>query len=425
MRRFAGDASIYFGASIISAAIPFLLLPILTRVLTPVDYGMAAMFGVVSNILGALTGLSVHGAITVRYFKLDSQHLSRYIGACFRILTLSTLVIFIVVALIGTQLTSITLLPTGWLLACVLMSAAQVVINMRLSLWQVQNRAIRFGVFQGVQAALNVSLALVLVIGLALSWQGRALGQLLTAMILMGFSLFLMRGEIAFPLGGDDTRDALKFGIPLIPHVLGGLLIAATDRMMIANMLDVREAGIYTVALQIGMAMSLITESFNKVYAPRLLAVLGNIDVGRDRRIVRHTYLYFVAVVLAAGILGVLAPPILSILAGREFQSASGAVFYIALGYAFGGMYYMVTIYVFFASRTASLAVVTLCSGIFNVAVTWYLIKLNGVVGAAQSFALSQAVLFVACWCLGHRARPMPWRQALFRARNSASVGPQ
>ena len=64
-----GNAAIYLGANILNAGIPFLLLPILTRVLTPADYGTVAMFGIVLSVLGAFTGLSVHGAIGVRYFS--------------------------------------------------------------------------------------------------------------------------------------------------------------------------------------------------------------------------------------------------------------------------------------------------------------------------------------------------------------------
>lgn len=52
-RKLFGNAAIYLGANILNAGIPFLLLPILTHVLTPADYGIVAMFSVVVSILGA------------------------------------------------------------------------------------------------------------------------------------------------------------------------------------------------------------------------------------------------------------------------------------------------------------------------------------------------------------------------------------
>jgi O-antigen/teichoic acid export membrane protein len=72
IKRF-GKAGIFLGANIVSAGIPFLLLPFLTKALTPSDYGIVAMFGVMVNVFGTLTGLSVHGAIGVRYFELPNS----------------------------------------------------------------------------------------------------------------------------------------------------------------------------------------------------------------------------------------------------------------------------------------------------------------------------------------------------------------
>lgn len=68
-----GGISTYFGASVFSTAVPFLLLPVLTRVLTPEDCGIVAMFIAVSAVMASLSGLSVHGAIAVRYFQGDRE----------------------------------------------------------------------------------------------------------------------------------------------------------------------------------------------------------------------------------------------------------------------------------------------------------------------------------------------------------------
>ena len=139
------NASVYTGANILNAGIPFLLLPVLTRVLSPTDYGTIAMFGIVVTIMGAFTGLSVHGAVGVRYFQLDRQRMPSYVGACLAILIVSSAVVLCVVAVGRPWLELITHVPGDWLIVAVLVSGAQFVINIRLSLWQVQHEAIRYG----------------------------------------------------------------------------------------------------------------------------------------------------------------------------------------------------------------------------------------------------------------------------------------
>jgi O-antigen/teichoic acid export membrane protein len=416
MNRFSTNAAIYFGANAVSALLPFMLLPVLTRVLSPADYGIVAMFTITVSILNALTGLNVHGALGVRYFQLEPEHFARYLKTCLLILAASSLVVAVLAICLGGWLEPVVLVPRAWLLLAVLASAAQIATTIRLTLWQVRGRAARFAAMQIAQSALNAGLSLVLVLAFGMAWRGRVLGIVIAMSGCALVALMLLRRDVRGAADKRDMRDALAFGLPLVPHTLGGLLIAATDRIMVANLLDVGQAGIYMVALQIGMTLGLATEAFNKVYAPWLMGALARTDANLERRIVRGTYLYFVIVALGALLLGLLAPPLLGVLVGREFGAASGAVIYVALGFAFGGMYYMVTNYVFFASKTGQLALITAAAGIFNVLTTWVLIRTFGMVGAAQGFMLSQALLFAGTWWLAHRVRPMPWRAALLRA---------
>ena len=60
---------IYACAFAVAGATPFLLLPVLTRHLSPAQFGEVTSFLMVTALLGNLAGLSAHGFVTVRYFK--------------------------------------------------------------------------------------------------------------------------------------------------------------------------------------------------------------------------------------------------------------------------------------------------------------------------------------------------------------------
>lgn len=410
-----GNAAIYLGANILNAGIPFLLLPILTRVLTPADYGTVAMFGIVLSVLGAFTGLSVHGAIGVRYFQLGKKELADYIGTCVGILVISSSVLFLLVAVFGSWLAGVSGVPSDWLLVAVVLSGFQFLGNIRLSLWQVAGEAKRYGAFQITQSLLNAAISLILILAVGMAWEGRVLG-LTVAVTLFGVIAlgWLFRdGLLRFPSEWRvHSWDALKFGVPLIPHVIGGLLIVAADRFIIVRLLDVAQAGIYMVALQVGQALGLITESFNKAYAPWLMKNLSKPTEALRVTIVRGTYLYFFLVLAAAAAFGLLAPMFLSFLVGESFRAAGELVIYIALGFAFGGCYYMVTNYVFFESKTKVLALVTFVSGLVNIPLMYILVEHNGIAGAGQAFMLTHALSFIGTWWLAHKLHPMPWLKA-------------
>src|SRR5438067_1618929 len=58
-----GDAATYTVGDILNRLFPFLLLPVLTRYLTPAEYGTFVMFQVVVNFLLPLVGLNVEAAV--------------------------------------------------------------------------------------------------------------------------------------------------------------------------------------------------------------------------------------------------------------------------------------------------------------------------------------------------------------------------
>jgi len=414
-KRLLGSALVYTLSNAISAGVPILLLPILTRRLLPEEYGVVAMFGVVLAVMGALTGLSVHGAVGVRFFETDRIDLPRYVVSCLLVLLLSTAAVFVLAWALLPLIESLTQVPGRWVLVAVAVSGAQFVLQLQLSLWQSARRPWPFAALRSGQAAIDAGGSLVFVLALGLAWEGRLGGIALAAgaCLLVALVTLYRGGWVKGPARRDYVVDALRFGVPLIPHTIGSMLVLMADRLLISHVLDVGSTGIYMVGMQLGMVLGLLTDAFNRAFAPWLMGSLKNHDPARDRRIVRMTYLYFATVTTVALLFGWAAPVLLSWLVGPQYQSASQVLGYIALGFAFGGMYYMVTNYVFFASRTAGLAAITFASGVFNVGITYLLLKQNGVVGAAQGFMLSQAATFLATWWLAQRSHPMPWRRCL------------
>jgi O-antigen/teichoic acid export membrane protein len=414
-RALVGSAVIYTVTAGLSAGVPLILLPILTRLFSPEEYGKVAIFSVTVQVLSTLTGLSVHGAVGMRYFDRDKLDFPRYVASCLTILLASTALVLVLVLLALPWLEEFTKLPGYWLVLAVLLSGSNFVVQTQLAIWQSSKQAFRFGLLRMMQALIDLVLSLFLVVVAGLAWQGRIGGIMLAGFLTAAVALVsLMRGEwLRFPIERGYIENALHFGVPLIPHAIGGMLIAMVDRFMISNILDVASTGIYMVALQIGLVLNLINDALNRAYSPMLIEALNISSPDRDTKIVRATYAYFL-VLLALGVaLGLLAPVILGVLVGAKFQAAAPVVIFITLGQAISGMYYMVATYVFYAGRTAHLAVITLTSGVLNVAISYWLLKTRGLEGAGQAFLIAQAVLFLGTWWLSNRARPMPWLRAL------------
>lgn len=84
------NSVIFISFELINKAIPFLLLPILTRYLTPDDYGVIASFTALVSFLAIFIGLSGHGAIDANFFRLEKNRLGIYIANVLIVLLLTT-----------------------------------------------------------------------------------------------------------------------------------------------------------------------------------------------------------------------------------------------------------------------------------------------------------------------------------------------
>lgn len=121
------------------------------------------------------------------------------------------------------------------------------------------------------------------------------------------------------------------------------------------------------------------------------------------------TYVYFILMIVLVICVSLIAPWFLRFFVGKDFSGASVFVFWIALGYAFSGMYRMVVNYIFFVEKNYILAWIALCCAVLNVLFTYVFIKWHGVVGAAQASTLTFFLFFILTWILSNRVYKMPW----------------
>ena len=403
------NSLVYTSTNVINNAIPFFLLPIMTRYLTPSDYGVVATFNVLSAVMVVFVGLSMHGAINVNYFKLEKEELREYIGNVFSILFSSFLLVFAVVYILKSNFSVLTKFPENWILYIVVIALFQSIFAITLGLWQVEQKSLPYGLFQISRTILNVSLSVVFVVLLCWGWQGRILGVIITSVIFGLLSIFVIYKR--------KYINALLFGIPLIPHALGGWIITGIDRIFINSMVGVAPTGIYTVGYQVGMIIGLLANSFNLAWSPFLFEKLKENNYLTKVKIVKFTYLYNAGIIIVALALSFFAPYFLKFFVSRNFYFAYKYVLWIALGYAFQGMYLMVVNYIFYVKKTYILAWVTFSSAGINVVLNYFFIKANGAIGAAQATTITFFTQFIMVWILSAKVYRMPWRNIIFTVK--------
>jgi O-antigen/teichoic acid export membrane protein len=140
-----------------------------------------------------------------------------------------------------------------------------------------------------------------------------------------------------------------------------------------------------------------------------LFDALTKREPGIERVIVKFSYLIFAGLLVLALVCAVLFALAFPLVFPPEYGAAKTIIFPLAIGMAFQGMYYGVVNYLFYVEATAHLSVASTAVVGLSIGTSYLLISNFGLLGAALSFVLTNAVLFLVVWYLASKAVPMPW----------------
>ena len=405
------SSAVYTITAAINAGIPLLLLPVLTTKLSPSDYGIIAMFQLVASLIYPIFGMNLESSVARKYFDDDNSDFSSYLGTSLILVFINTIVTGTLYLFLFKYISDLTLIPLEWIKFTLLVVICQFLSSVILTTYQVRIKPISYGVFQIGQSIINITLTIIFVVVLEETWRGRLSAQIYTGILSAIVSLILLFGtnQIKINVKISDVKHALSFGLPLIPHVLGGLLFTAVDRFFLTNMLGLEQTGNYSVAYQLGAIISLVTLAFNNAFTPWLYGELNkNSDIIK-LKIVRFTYLYFILISLFAVTVIYIFPILVNIFIGERFTSISSYSTFIIWGFVFQGMYYMVTNYIGYVNKTYLLAIITISVAIIKIPLTYFLINTFGAPGASISYCITFLLFFLLTWVLSAKVYKMPW----------------
>jgi O-antigen/teichoic acid export membrane protein len=412
------NSSIYVIGDIINKAVPFLMLPILTKYLTPSDYGVISSFGAFVGFLTIFIGLSLHGAINVNFFKLKHQELKIYVVNALIILLVSTMIVSMIVFIFNREITHELLLSSEWLYLAILVSLSQFITLFNTTLWIANEQPKPYILYQLSQTILVSSLSIILILGYHFDWKGQVIALSIASISfgLISMRFLYKRDYLLFKYDKKAIKNLLNFGIPMIPHQLAGWIRSHGDRIIIISLLGASATGIFAVGYQIAMIMSVLTSAFNKVWSPYLYKILSNNpSIKEKRKIVKFTYLYFVSIFILVGMLYLFSKFLFIYLIDIKFAEAEQFVIYILIANAFNGMYFMVVNYIFYREKTKELAKITFSVSILHIIMSYFMIMSFGVIGVAYSGIISMFITFIWVWYTSNQVYKMPW---LYRRDN-------
>ncbi|TBR41262.1 hypothetical protein CBF23_010635 [Marinomonas agarivorans] len=271
------NSFIYLVGTLASAALPFLMMPIMTSVLQPSEYGTMILFVTLYSFIYPVLSLNAPSYIQRCYFDKDGLTREKF-WKVVRVLSFYSIFPIVLLLIFHDVVFSLFSLDDyGMSLMLVLIVTAMLFIGYEilLLLYNAKGEAIKYSVFLLLQSGM---VFLFSIIFLFKGWDSlsRVYGTALTNLIMFAISFFFIlsilnsRSESRTPVAQFLVeKDFLKYSFGFMPHVLFSLLLGVFDKMLIAKFLSISDVSTYAIISQYSAVLLVISQGLNREWVKK------------------------------------------------------------------------------------------------------------------------------------------------------------
>lgn len=314
----------YIASGAIARLIGALMTPVFTRLLTPLEYGLYPLYTSWLGIFSVLVTLEVTGAAIYRGFQKYEGIKDDFISAALGLIG----AVFVGFCALYFALYPIIARFMGLDAKIIVLLFLEIFANSVLSLYLAKAR---FEYKYKTVALINLANAILIpltAIGYILILNVKAEARIYASVIasltvaIPIIITILRRSEKLY--SKEIWLYLLGRSIPLLPHYFAASMILKSSEISIGRTHGTDALGQYSVAMSIGMLMTIVTGGLISALGPWITRKIKENSIGKIR-----DFLFLTTKALAVITLGVLAiaPELLSILASESFRDALPSIY--------------------------------------------------------------------------------------------------
>lgn len=409
----------YTVANVLIRGIGFLTLPIFSRLLDTYDFGVYNVFVAYDSVLVCVLGFAMHSSVKSANWEFPGR-IDGYIS-CISLVYIANVAALIVLALIfGPYVSDVLGLDTAVLVVLVLHSFGAAVVSLYNARVSLQYSYKKYMVVATVNSLGNVALSLLLIFAL---FNGqRFMGRIFGATVVMCGLGILVIASFWRKSRPTVNRDYLRFGfrysLPIVPHGISQVILAQFDRLMVNYMVSTIAAGIYGLAANLMIIMTVLTDSVSTVWTTWFYEAmegesaenattakdLTRYDLSKKCEEVqeRSGQLMRAFAVLALGLMA-FAPELVWILGGDAYMDGA----YCAFGMILSGfcvfLYNLIVVGEYYRQQTRWIMIATMMAAVINLVLNYVTIGRFGFIAAGYTTLVAYIIYVALHWSVCKR----------------------
>ncbi len=412
LRRLATTGAAYTASSVLSKLIAVFLLPIYTAYLSPSDYGAAEVMLASLVAASIVVRLGVIEAI-LRFYYLAGESPQAVVRTGFASLFWTTTVAALIALPFAGPISEALLEnPDPGLARLAIMGLWQLTLwEYALTLLRLDERAKAYFSFTIAAVVITIPITVALVVGTDLGASAILLGNFGTGVALLLARLWVERRRLSFRIDVPLLRRMTRFGLPTMPAELTLYSLSFLDRIIIARLAGLAEAGLYALAVKFANGMQVLVRGFHLAWPPLAYSIQDD-DEARSAYALIVTWFVAVCTFAVVG-LWLLAPWFVRLLADDRFFSANEAVGPLAAGTALYALYLVLVVILGRTGKTEYSFPATATAVVVNVGLNLLLVPAHGIIGAGVALVVSYLVVVALMYAIVRRLFYVPyeWRR--------------
>lgn len=399
---------IYALPKFIGYGLAVLTLPILTRILSPADFGVIIMSAIFPTLAAGVLTLGLPSAAQRFYFEYrrDKEKLNSLLYSAQALLYVLLLVSAPLVFLLRGRIAQWTCGSAEYGMAVFITFLSQYlgqVTIFYLNIYQNKEQAAVHSIFTILQAVIASCAGVILVWGFKMSYMGVVYGTFAGAFITC---LAMLAHSNRAPRANFSRKiiiENIAYGIQVVPKSFTSFINRFFDKYMLSNMLSLSAVGIYNIAQTVANVpfylMGTVGASFQPVYYREVFekGKAASSSVGRIFTV--FLYAAFFPILLMA----LFAGELIRLLAPVSYYQAIDLIIIMCAAVATQAFGVFVGVQYAYAKKAYLIFVAAVLGTVINVAANIILIPRFGLMGAVFATVASYGVLNAILAVVGQR----------------------
>jgi len=425
-KTFFKNSFVYTIGNILTRGINIILLPIYTRYLTPVQYGIIDLFSIIASIISLTVALEISQAIARYYQDVETEaEKTEYTSTAF-LFTIFMYLIYIFVSLIFIDRLTVWILDdinkkNIFMLATFAIATSGIFYFTQNQLkWQIQPKdSVIVSILNAFVIAIVTLYCLILKhYQIESIFIGQIVGNIVAAIV----GIYFAKESYKIIFIYRYLKNMLHYSFPLIFSSISVFISLYIDRIMIKEFLDFNELGIYGVAYRFASVVGILMIGFQQSLTPLIFKHYREEDTPRKISKIFNIFIILSLMIYLGSIL--FSKEIVELLTTSNYYRSSKFVSFLVL------VILISNIYIFFpglniVKKTKSLALLNFFGAIVNTILNYYLVRIYGLFGIvyATLAGLFLVLIVRVVWSNKYYPIPYEWKKIIIVFASISLIG--